>query len=484
MAILRQWGPLFDAYTTAIASVMGPEQILTTQQMRDAEQRIFDAGTPVFDLMKLAASRAAEWIRRIAAGRNVTVLCGFGNNGGDGYVIAHCLQKAGLVVQVIAPEPPKTSAAKQARALWGGEALTSGGGAHGEVLVDCLFGSGLTRPLSGALALLLRDLAERHQTLIALDVPSGIASDTGELLNESLPRFDVTLALGAWKIAHFTLPARDWMGEERLVPIGIDLVEGAMEPLCKPHILAPSSDSHKYLRGLGIVVGGAMPGAGQLAAEAAMRAGAGYIKLASQAADQAPNSGLVQESGPLDSVLSDERIAALLVGPGLGRDDRARERLELALAMKKPIVLDADALHLISPEMLDDGVPVLATPHDGELQALCRQFSVVADTRRGRAQALACAANIVVLAKGPDTVIAGVDGRVTLAPAAPAWLSVAGTGDVLAGIALSRMATGTDAFSAACEAVWLHGEAARMCGPAFTPLELAKAVRNALAKRL
>lgn len=461
---------------------MGPGQILTTQQMRHAEQRLFDAGMPEFDLMKLAANRAAEWVHRLAAGRGVTVLSGPGNNGGDGYVIAHRLQKAGLAVQVIAPEPPKTDAAKQARTLWGGAVLTSGGNAKGDVLVDCLFGSGLTRPLCGAHALLLRDLVERHVMVIALDVPSGIASDTGELLNERVPNFDVTLALGAWKIAHFSLPGRDLMGVKRLVPIGIDPVEGAMEALCKPRIAAPPSDSHKYLRGLGMIVGGPMPGAGQLAAEAAMRAGAGYIKLAPQAAEQSANPGLVQEGGALESVLSDERLAALLVGPGLGRDELAQERLEQALKAKKPIVLDADALHLITPDLLADDVPVLATPHDGELQALCRQFSVVADTRRGRAQGVARAANMVVIAKGPDTVIAAPDGRVTLALPAPSWLSVAGSGDVLAGIALSRLATGTEPFIAAREAVWLHGEAARICGPSFTPLELAKAVRAALAQ--
>jgi len=399
-------------------------------------------------------------------------------------VIAHRLQKAGLPVRVIAPEPPQTNAAKQARALWGGEVLTSGGIANDNVFVDCLFGSGLARPLSGAHALLLRDLVERHQLAIALDVPSGIASDTGELLNERLPRFDVTLALGAWKIAHFSLPGRDWMGEQRLIPIGIDPVEGALEVLTKPRLSAPASDSHKYLRGLGLIVGGAMPGAGQLAAEAAMRAGAGYIKLATQCTGPEANPGLVQVAGPLDEALADARITALLVGPGLGRSDDAKKRIDKALAARKPLVLDADALHLLTPKMLVKDVPVLATPHDGELQAMCRQFSVVADTRRGRAQALARAANIVVLAKGPDTVVAAPDGRITLAPPAPSWLSFAGSGDVLAGIALSRLATGVDAFTAACEAVWLHGEAARISGPAFTPFDLVRAVRAALAKCL
>ncbi|MCK0099428.1 NAD(P)H-hydrate dehydratase [Qipengyuania sp. S6317L1] len=458
------------------------EQILTVEQMRDAEQRIFDAGTPVFELMQLAAGRAAEWVRRIAAGRSVTILCGPGNNGGDGYVMAHRLANAGLSVQIVAPEPPKTDAAKQARELWGSAVLTSGGKAQGEVFVDCLFGSGLTRPLSGAHALLLRDLAGRHQIAIALDMPSGIASDTGALLNEKLPCFDVTLSLGAWKFAHFMLPGREKMGTLRLVRIGIDRVEGAVELLQKPKLTGPKSDAHKYTRGLGVIVGGAMTGAGRLAAEAAMRGGAGYIKLCPQDTAAGTNPALVEDAGDLEPIVTDKRADAVLVGPGLGRDDVAKARLNTALSSAKPLVLDADALVILKPAMLADDQPVLVTPHDGELDALCRSFSVIADGRRDRAQALARAADIVVLAKGPDTVIAAPDGRMVLAGPAPSWLSVAGSGDVLAGIALSRMANGSDPFTAACEAVWLHGEGARLCGAAFTPLELAHNVSGALAR--
>lgn len=459
-------------------------QILTTEQMRAAEQRLFDAGMPEFDLIKRAASGAAEWIRRLAAGRSVTVLCGPGNNGGDGYVIAHCLRNFGLKVSVIAPEAPKTSSAKAALALWGGEVLTSGGAAQGDVFVDCLFGSGLTRPLRGAHSLLLRDLAERHGFSIALDVPSGIASDTGALLNEKLPDFDVTLALGAWKFAHFALPGRAKMGTQCLVPIGIDPLEGAAFALERPTLSAPAVDAHKYTRGLSVVVGGQMPGAAHLAAEAAMRAGAGYIKLATTEAMHTVNPGLVQEGAELETVLGDKRIGAVLIGPGLGRDGQASRRLGAVLATDKPLIVDADALHLIKPSQLDRDRPVIATPHDGELEVMCRNFSVLAKSRRDKAVTLARAANMVVIAKGPDTVIAAPDGRLCLARPAPSWLSVAGSGDVLAGVALSRLAGGAAPFEAACEAVWLHGEAARNCGAAFTPLQLAEALPMALERCL
>lgn len=458
---------------------MSDAQILTAAQMQAAEQAIFDNGTSVFELMQVAAGGAAEWIRRIAAGRSVTVLCGRGNNGGDGYVIAHLLREAGNDVAVIAPVEPKTDAARTAREQWAGPVATSGGNIQGEVLVDSLFGSGLSRPLSGEHALLLRDLAARYHLTVAVDVPSGIASDDGALLNEKLPNSDVTLALGAWKLAHWSLPGRAKMGTMRLVPIGIDTVEGAARLITRPTLSAPALDAHKYRRGLAAIIAGAMPGAGRLAAEAAMRGGAGYVKLLG--AESSDNPALVTVSDDIPDALTDERIDAVLVGPGLGRGAEAVERLGQALAAGKPTVLDADALAALEPEMLAEEGQYLATPHDGELETLCRNFSVLAESRRDRALALARTSKMVVLAKGPDTIVAAPDGRIAIAPPAPTWLSVAGSGDVLAGIAVSRMAGGADPFTSACEAVWIHGEAARHCGAAFTPLELAHAVPDALA---
>lgn len=459
---------------------MTGHQVLTAEQMRAAEQALFDAGTSVSDLMEIAAGGAAEWTRRVAAGRAVTVLCGPGNNGGDGYVIARRLREAGNAVTVIAPLEPKTEAARQARARWDGPVGTSGG-PGGDVFVDCLFGSGLARPLVAEHALLLRDLAVRHRLRVAVDVPSGVACDSGAVLNDKLPTFDLTLALGAWKFAHWSLPGRLHMGQMRLVPIGIAEVPGAAQLIGRPCIATPAADSHKYRRGLVGIVAGTMPGASLLAASAAQRAGAGYVKLLASDADLRTPPDVVTDTAPLADALSDTRTAAVLVGPGLGRDEAARARLGDALRSAPALVLDADALMLITPAILPEGRPVLATPHDGELETLCRAFGIIAESRRDRAAALAKVSGMVVLAKGPDTCIAAPDGRLALAPPASSWLSVAGTGDVLAGIAASRMAAGSDPFTAACEAVWLHGEAARRAGAAFTPSQLAERVSEALA---
>jgi hydroxyethylthiazole kinase-like uncharacterized protein yjeF len=462
---------------------MSAAQVLTAEQMRAAEQALFDVGTSVSDLMEVAAGGAAEWIRRIAAGRSVTVLCGPGNNGGDGYVIARRLREAGNAVTVIAALDPATEAAQEAKRRWDGPVSTSGG-AEGEVFVDCLFGSGLARPLVAEHALLLRDLAVRHRLRVAVDVPSGIASDSGAVLNERLPAYDLTLSLGAWKFAHWSLPGRALMGQMRLVPIGIAAMEGAAQLVTRPQIAAPAADSHKYRRGLLAIVAGAMPGASLLAAAAAQHAGAGYVKLLARTADPRTPADVVTETAPLTEALGDDRIAAVLVGPGLGRDGAAKALLGEALRHAPALVLDADALMLLAPNMLARDVPILATPHDGELATLFRNFGVIAEGRRERALALAKVSGMVVLAKGPDSVVAAPDGRIALGTPAPSWLSVAGTGDVLAGIAASRMATSADPFTAACEALWLHGEAARRAGPAFTPTMLAERVSEALAAAL
>lgn len=452
--------------------------------MRAAEQALFDAGTSVEHLMEIAAARAAEWIRRVSAGRNVTVLCGPGNNGGDGYVIARRLRDWGNAVQVIAPLAPATEAANAARRRWNGPVGPSGELVVGDVFVDCLFGSGLTRPLMNDHAQLLRGLAARHRVAIAVDLPSGIASDSGAVLGESLPDFALTLALGAWKFAHWSLPGRALMGQMRLVPIGVGAIEGAAQLIERPRVNAPATDSHKYRRGLLGIVCGAMPGASLLAAASAQGSGAGYVKLFAPEADPRTPADVVTDTAPLTEALADERIKAVLVGPGLGRDAAAQAKLDTCLRHAPALVLDADALVLLLPAMLGRRIPIIATPHDRELDILCRHFGVMGETRRDRALALARASGMVVLAKGPDSCIAAPDGRLALAPPASTWLSVAGTGDVLAGIAVSRMASGADPYTAAGQAVWLHGEAARRAGPAFSPSKLAATVPEALAAAL
>lgn len=458
------------------------EQILAVAQMRDAEQALIDGGISVDALMQTAGRGAADWVWRLAGQRPVTVICGPGNNGGDGYVIAETLRARGGQVRVIAATDPRTPAARNARALFCGEVLGADADPQGDVLVDCLFGSGLTRPLAPEHAGLLNRLAARHRHVVAVDLPSGVQSDSGMMLNHDLPVYDLTIALGAWKFAHFLMPASGRMGALRLVGIGVGEVAGAARRVQRPVFGVPAADAHKYRRGLLGVVAGAMPGAALLSCEAAQGAGAGYVKLLGEGPAATPPQ-LVSESGHLSEALGDGRFAALLCGPGMGRDAAAREKLALVIASEIPAVLDADALVLLAPRLLNErDRALIATPHEGELLSLERAFGCEGTgSKPQRAAALAKASGMVLVAKGADTVIAAPDGRLACAHRASSWLSTAGTGDVLAGAIASRLAAGSEPFHAACEGVWLHGKAARLAGPAFHAGQLAAAIAPAYA---
>jgi hydroxyethylthiazole kinase-like uncharacterized protein yjeF len=463
------------------------DSVYSVEQMRLAEQWAIEDGTSVDELMRRAGEGAADWIYRLAAPGSVTVLCGPGNNGGDGYIIAESLRGRGLEVRVVAPLEPTTDAARNARAGWQSEVVRSGDGIEGGTLVDCLFGSGLTRPLTADLLKTLRDLSLSHRRSVAVDVPSGIESDSGRPLNEGLPEYDLTFALGAWKFAHWLLPARAAMGERRLVDIGTGPVPGTVPLLKRPRLDPPALDAHKYTRGFVAVIGGAMPGAGLLAAQAAMRGGAGYVKLFADNVFGEVPADLVVERGIVADLVADPRLDALVVGPGLGRDALARERLEQALLRDLPTVVDGDALMLIEPDMLSGRKEdMVLTPHAGEFARLCEIFGAETGDRFERLRELAIVTRSVIVAKGPDTLIADRDGRITLASnlAAPSWLSIAGTGDVLAGLAGSRIAAGVEASAAAGQAAWLHTRAAQLAGPACVPQDIIHKISTAYAEFL
>ncbi|RJY08614.1 NAD(P)H-hydrate dehydratase [Aurantiacibacter aquimixticola] len=442
--------------------------------MRAAEQSLLDAGETVESLMQRAGTGAAEWVWRLCAGRSVTVLCGPGNNGGDGYVIARELERRGVDVSVVAPLDPATDAAKSARSEWSGKPVKE---ASGHVFVDCLFGTGLSRPLSDDLRDLVARLAASHDLCVAIDLPSGVDSDTGGLLNDGLPRYDLTIALAAWKPAHWLMPASARMGERRVVDIRVGPLDGAARLAPRPRLCAPAADSHKYSRGMVLVVGGEMPGAAIMTARAAQHGGAGYVMFASEHLHPAMPIDIVHDDTDVADLLHDERIDAVVIGPGLGRDEAAQGRVDAALKSGKPLVLDADALHLITPE--HELRRSIATPHEGELSALCEAFDVSAETKLEKARALHGATGMTILAKGADNILVGEGGDTALFPPAPSWLSTAGTGDVLAGLIASRIASGSAMMRAAEEAVYLHTEAARLARPAFSAGQLVDVIPHA-----
>jgi ADP-dependent NAD(P)H-hydrate dehydratase / NAD(P)H-hydrate epimerase len=445
---------------------MSGRTILTAAEMRAAEAAAIAAGTPVEALMERAGTAAAEAIWRYAGPLPALILCGPGNNGGDGYVIARALAARGVAVRVAAPAEPKSEAARAARAAWAGPVEALADAAPAPLLVDALFGTGLGRPLDDAVS--RRLCALPAQVRVAVDLPSGIATDDGTILSP-VPDFDLTVTFQTLKPAHLLQPAARHMGRIVVADIGIAAASALVE-IGRPAPRLPGPDDHKYTRGMVAVLAGAMPGAAALAAAAALRAGAGYVRLIGPGAPGLP-SAIVQGPGDPEPLLADARIGAVVVGPGLGRDPDARRLLDIALACGRPLVLDADALALIGTDRLPAGA--ILTPHAGEFARLCPGL---AGSKVEKARAAAARTGAVLVLKGADTVVAAPDGRAAIAPPAPAWLASAGTGDVLTGIVAARYAGCGDAFEAACAAVWLHGQAAERAGPGLIADDLPKAL--------
>lgn len=455
---------------------MKPRPILTAAETKAAEEAVFATGITVEYLMEKAAAKVAEAAFRFGGHHPVLVMCGPGNNGGDGYVVARLLRERGLPVRVAATGEPRTDAARTARAKWGGPVEALADAAPAYMLIDGLFGTGLARALDPAVAEPFARLAAGATRRITIDVPSGIGTDDGALLGPPVAHH-LTVALGTLKPAHRLQPAVSLMGRIVLADIGLALASSLTE-IAKPKLPVPGPTDHKYTRGHVVVAAGAMPGAALLAAMAAQRGGAGYVALVG-GGDGGPAS-LVRRDGDLAAVIADRRVGAVVIGPGLGRTDEGRALLDTALAGARPLVLDADALVLLGGrvEALHalPSYPIL-TPHEGEFAVL---FGALPGSRVDRARAAARLAQAVVILKGPDTVVAAPDGRAAIAPPATGWLASAGTGDVLAGICGACVARGLDPFDAACAAVWLHAEAGHRAGAALVADDLLPHVAAAL----
>lgn len=458
--------------------------ILTAAMMRAAEERVMRAGISVDELMDRAGRAIAEAAWRFGGGRPVLIVCGPGNNGGDGYVAARHLAARGVRVRVAALADPRSDAAHRARTAWDGPVEQLAEAEAAPVLIDALFGTGVTRPLDVAASDPLARLVEAAHFSLAADLPSGLQTDTGALL-APVPRFSATLALGALKPAHRLQPAAERCGTVLLADIGVS-VSTHWHESARPLLPAPGPRDHKYTRGMVMVIGGGMPGAARLSAMAAFRAGAGMVRL--YGAQGGADALICRTIEDVPAGLADARVNAVLIGPGMPPDACGRALLEPALAAGHPLVLDAGALRLIGEigvERLAD-LPAMAilTPHDGEFEGLFGDAPMPGGSKVDRALAAAERCGAVIVHKGADTVIAAPDGQVAIAPPNSAWLSTGGTGDVLAGIIAAMRARGLDAFAAASAGVWLHAEAARRAGPAFIADDLTIHLPGALAQCL
>lgn len=428
------------------------EPVVTAAEMRAAETAAITAGTSGFELMCRAGEAAAAGIAAFYGPAPVLVLAGSGNNGGDGYVVANALRQRRWPVEVAALAPPATEAAKQAAALWNAPVLDIADAEPGFLLVDALFGTGLTRGLDGSLLSKFHSLAQASSVVVSLDLPSGAATDDGKALSR-LVHADLTVTFGAMKPAHLLYPAAAHCGRVVVADIGLGEIGAQLFRNGVSNAASLSPDTHKYRRGHVLVVSGAMTGAAWLAARAAQRAGAGYVTLASET--MLPPSSLVVQ--PL-SAIDLSRADAVVVGPGLGRDAAALARATAVLDAGKPLVLDADIFSLFANDPAPlFGVGAVMTPHEGEF---ARLFGDLPGSKVDRARAAAARSGNVIVLKGPDTVIAAPDGRAVINDHASARLATAGSGDVLSGMIAAHLARGEAPFDAACAAVWRHGDAA------------------------
>ncbi len=477
-------GMLIHAATMKTSMVLD-QPIATAEEMRAADAATIAGGVPGDELMDRAGRAVARAIVEFVGPDDVLILCGPGNNGGDGYVIARELAAKNWPITVAQSAPPNSAEAISAAARYEGTVCNLADAKPARIVVDALFGTGLRRPLDTKLAKRLETLMAAASTSIAVDLPSGVGTDDGALLGASRA-FDMTVALGALKPAHLLYPAASLCGRLVVADIGISVTTDCalIGPL---GISPPGFADHKYTRGFVFVIGGAMPGAALLSARAAQAAGAGYVVLAGEGAGQHEPASIIQRqagSAELEDLVGDERIGALVVGPGLGRDREASLRLDAALSRKHPLVLDADALVLLGGSAVPierrlHGCTVVLTPHEGEFTRL---FGALPGSRIDRARAAARQSGATIVLKGPDTVVAAPDGRTAVAAGASFWLATAGTGDVLAGVIGTMLTRGSDPFAAACAGVWLHGEAARRAGAAFNADALVRQIRSALGE--
>lgn len=445
--------------------------ILTAEAMRTAEQAAIDGGVSVQTLMERAGAGLAKAAYRFAGPVPTLILCGPGNNGGDGYVAARHLAERGVKVRIAALSDPASEAAKWARGQWEGpvEALSSDTAGE-SLVVDALFGTGLKRGLDATAEKELSRLCAAALVSVACDLPSGVETNGGAELSD-VPAFDMTVTFGALKPAHLLHPAMHKCGRLVLADISID-ANGSWHEIAPPRLPSLDPGGHKYDRGLVHALAGTMPGAIALSAKAAARSGAGYVRVStSRPIDGLPSAIVQIDNAPVN----DERIGCLLVGPGLGDIPQV---LTLALTSKAPKVIDADAItHLGEPERLK-GQDAIITPHEGEFRKL---FGDLPGSKPERALEAARRSDAVVVYKGPDTLVASPDGRLGFAPTAHPWLASAGTGDVLAGMVAAMRARGLPAFDAASAAVWLHGRAADIAGPQLIADDLAAAIPQAIA---
>ena len=478
--------------------------LLGVAEMYAAEQAAIESGIAGITLMENAGRAVARAILDRWPACGVTVLCGPGNNGGDGFVAARHLRDAGwpVTLGLLGSEDTLRGDAAAHAARWDGPTQTldanllEGAG----LVIDALFGAGLDRPLKGKAAEIVAAANAGDAPIVAVDVPSGLSGDSGLTVGPLVVEAALSVTFFRKKLGHLLYPGRGLCGEVVLADIGIpEAVLSKIQPRCAENGPAlwqaawpvRGPEDHKYSAGHLVVLGGAeMTGAGRLAAVAGLRAGAGLVTVAAprhaalvyELASPSLIVHPVETTAEFRDLLDDPRKNAVVMGPGAGPGKALRTHVLEAAGLGRALVLDADALTAFkeSPEALFNALsgPAVLTPHEGEFTRL---FGEIDGNKLDRARQAAARSGAVVVLKGADSVIACPDGRAVINGNAPAWLATAGSGDVLAGMIGGLLAQGMPAFDAVCAAVWLHGASAGALGPGMISEDLPAALPGVLA---
>ncbi len=481
-------------------------ELLTVKEMYEADRLTISGGTSGIDLMENAGVGVVEVINAHWPDvHHVTVLCGPGNNGGDGYVVARLLAGQGCLVRLVnvLPEQKLQGDAAIAAERYRGEvaALSSLRLEQADLIVDAMFGAGLSRDLTDEIARCVGEINDSDIPVLSIDIPSGIDGDSGAVRGCAI-RADHTVTFFRHKIAHMLLPGKSHCGPVTVKNIGIadDVLMTilprcfANEPGARLKRLAQGqtkgdADQHKYSRGhvLALSGGQGKTGAGRLAARGALRAGAGLVSVACPPDALAENAAqltaimikVFANQAELETLLQDRRLNSVVAGPGLGVGRQTRQCVDVILKSGAKTVIDADGLTSFSDkENAADlfaaikGLPerdVVLTPHQGEFDRL---FGVLEGSKLDKAKAAAGLSGAVLVFKGPDTVIAAPDGVIAINANAPASLATAGSGDVLEGIIAGLIGQGMSGYKAACAGVWMHGRAATLFGPGLIAEDL------------
>ncbi|EHH04310.1 hypothetical protein ATCR1_18520 [Agrobacterium tumefaciens CCNWGS0286] len=464
------------------------------------------SGIPLYDLMERAGQAvAASVLRHYPQAQRFVVLCGGGNNGGDGYVAARALMESGAVVVVhhLGDAGTLRGDARMAFERSGMAPLPLGDYAPlaGDVVIDAVFGAGLSRDIPRELARIIEVVTSAKVPVLAVDLPSGLCGRRGVPLGASFTA-ERTVTFMARKPGHLLMPGRALCGALEVFDIGIPsrILTDHAGPVAENHPLVwrdalPASDieTHKFRRGHLTVFSGPAhaTGASRMTALAALKAGAGIVAVAAprQALDVLSVTLTAVMNAPMDDAddlrlwLDDRRHGAFVLGPGFGDLDKARQFV--SLLGDKAVVLDADAItafkdhtETLSERITSGTGKFILTPHEGEFARLFPDLAADRTLSKiERAQVASARSGAVLVYKGADTVIAAPDGRALVNTNAPASLATAGSGDVLAGIIGALLAQGAPAFEAAAAGVWLHGQAGHRAGDGMTAEDLAHAVR-------